>query len=53
VIEVPLLDVKASVKLFCGHLGSGKIDSSSTKVEIIMIVGCLPLTVLFRTPLGT
>jgi hypothetical protein len=46
VIEVPLLDVKAGVELFCGHFESGMIDPSSTKIEtIVMAVGCLPLAI--------
>jgi hypothetical protein len=46
VIEVPLLDVKAGVELFCGHFDSGKMDPSSAKVEtIVLAVGCLPLAI--------
>jgi len=46
VIEVPLLDVKAGVKLFCGHFESATIDPSSVKIEaIVMAVGCLPLAI--------
>jgi hypothetical protein len=46
VIEVPLLDVKAGVELFCAHFDSGKIDPSSDKIEtIVMAVGRLPLAI--------
>jgi hypothetical protein len=46
VIEVPLLDVKAGVELFCRHFESGTIHPSSAKVEtIVMAVGCLPLAI--------
>jgi hypothetical protein len=46
VIEVPLLDVKAGVEMFCGHFDTGKIDPSSAKVEkIVKAVGCLPLAI--------
>jgi hypothetical protein len=46
VIEVPLLDVKAGVELFCGHFDSGKMDPSSAKIEtIVMAVGRLPLAI--------
>jgi hypothetical protein len=46
VIEVPLLDVKASVELFCAHFDSGKMDPSSEKIETIVIaVGRLPLAI--------
>jgi hypothetical protein len=46
VIEVPLLDVKAGVELFCGHFDAGTMDPSSEKVEaIVMAVGCLPLAI--------
>jgi hypothetical protein len=45
-IEVPLLDVKAGIELFCGHFESGKMDPASAKVEaIVMAVGCLPLAI--------
>jgi hypothetical protein len=45
-IEVPLLDVKAGVELFCRHFDSGKMDPSSAKVAtIVMAVGCLPLAI--------
>jgi hypothetical protein len=44
VIEVPLLDVKAGVELFCAHFDSVKMDPSSEKIEtIVKAVGCLPL----------
>jgi hypothetical protein len=47
VTEVPLLDVKAGVELFCGHFDSGEMDPSSAKIEtIVMAVGCLPLAIL-------
>ena len=46
VIEVPLLEVKAGVELFCGHFDPGKMDASSAKVEtIVMAVGGLPLAI--------
>jgi hypothetical protein len=46
VIEVPLLDVKAGVELFCGYFDSGQMDPASAKVEaIVMAVGCLPLAI--------
>jgi hypothetical protein len=46
VIEVPLLDVKAGVELFCRHFESGMIDPSSAKIETIVIaVGRLPLAI--------
>jgi hypothetical protein len=46
VIEVPLLDVKAGVELFCGHFDSGKMNPLSAKIEtIVMAVGCLPLAI--------
>jgi Cdc6-like AAA superfamily ATPase len=46
VVEVPLLDVKAGVALFCGHFESGAMDPSSAKIEtIVMAVGCLPLAI--------
>ena len=46
VIEVPLLDVKAGVELFCGHFESGTIDPSSAKIEtIVMAVGGVPLAI--------
>jgi hypothetical protein len=46
VVEVPLLDVKAGIELFCGHFESGTIDPSSAKIEtIVMAVGCLPLAI--------
>jgi hypothetical protein len=46
VIEVPLLDVRAGVELFCAHFDSGKIDPLSEKVKtIVMAVGRLPLAI--------
>jgi hypothetical protein len=46
VIEVPLLDVKAGVELFCGYFELGTMDSSSAKIErIVMAVGGLPLAI--------
>jgi hypothetical protein len=46
VIEVPLLDIEASVELFCRHFDPGKMDPSSAKVEtIVMAVGRLPLAI--------
>jgi hypothetical protein len=46
VVEVPLLDVKAGIDLFCGHFESGTMDASSAKIEtIVMAVGCLPLAI--------
>jgi hypothetical protein len=46
VIEVPLLDVKEGVELFCGHFDAGKVDPSSPKVEaIVKAVACLPLAI--------
>jgi hypothetical protein len=46
VIEVPLLDVKEGVELFCAHFDAGAIDPSSPKVEaIIKAVGSLPLAI--------
>jgi hypothetical protein len=46
VIEVPLLDVKEGVELFCGHFDPGTIDRSSPKVEaIVKAVGSLPLAI--------
>jgi hypothetical protein len=46
VIEVPLLDVKAGVELFCGYFDTGKIDASSEKIKaIVMAVGGLPLAI--------
>jgi hypothetical protein len=45
-IEVPLLDVKEGVELFCGHFDARKVDPSSPKVEaIVKAVGCLPLAI--------
>jgi hypothetical protein len=46
VIEVPLLNVKEAVELFCGHFDAGKVDPSSAKVEaIVKAVACLPLAI--------
>jgi uncharacterized protein YpmS len=46
VVEVPLLDVKAGIELFCGHFESGMIDPLSAKIgTIVMAVGCLPLAI--------
>jgi len=46
VIEVPLLDVKAGVEMFCAHFDSGTMDPASPQVEaIVMAVGCLPLAI--------
>ena len=46
VIEVPLLDVKAGVELFCGQFDSGKMDPASPKIEaIVTAVGRLPLAI--------
>jgi hypothetical protein len=46
VIEVPLLDVKEGIELFCGHFDAGKVDPSSPKVEaIVKAVACLPLAI--------
>jgi hypothetical protein len=46
VIEVPLLDVKEGVELFCGHFDARKVDPLSAKVEaIVKAVGCLPLAI--------
>ena len=46
VIEVPLLDVKAGVELFCGHFDPEKMKTSSAKAEkIVMALGCLPLAI--------
>ena len=46
VLEVPLLDIKDGVELFCGHFDPGKMDPSSEKVEtIVMAVGRLPLAI--------
>ena len=46
VIEVPLLNVKEGVELFCGHFDAGKVDPLSAKVEaIVQAVGCLPLAI--------
>jgi hypothetical protein len=46
VIEVPLLDVKEGVELFCEHFGAGTVDPLSAKVEaIVMAVGRLPLAI--------
>jgi hypothetical protein len=46
VIEVPLLDVKEAVELFCGHFNPGKVDPLSAKVEaIVKAVGCLSLAI--------
>jgi hypothetical protein len=45
-IEVPLLDVKEGIELFCGHFDAGKVDPSSPKVEaIVKAVPCLPLAI--------
>jgi hypothetical protein len=45
-IEVPLLDVKAGVEMFCGHFDAGQMDPSSAKImTIVMAVGCLPLAI--------
>ena len=45
-IEVPLLDVRAGVELFCGHFDAGKMDPSSAKIAtIVMAVCCLPLAI--------
>jgi GTPase SAR1 family protein len=44
--EVPLLDVKAGVELFCNHFEQGTIDHSSPMINrIVMAVGCLPLAI--------
>jgi hypothetical protein len=46
VIEVPLLNVKAGVELFCSHFDAGTMDPSSPKVEaIVKAVGSLPLAI--------
>jgi hypothetical protein len=46
VIEVPLLDVKAGVELFCAHFDPRMMEPASAKVEaIVMAVGCLPLAI--------
>jgi hypothetical protein len=46
VMEVPLLNVKEGVELFCGHFEAGKVDPLSAKAEaIIKAVGCLPLAI--------
>jgi hypothetical protein len=45
-IEVPLLDLKEGIEMFCGHFDAGKVDPSSAKVEeIIKAVACLPLAI--------
>jgi GTPase SAR1 family protein len=46
VVEVPLLDVKEGVELFCEHFDAGTVDPLSAKVEaIVMAVGRLPLAI--------
>jgi hypothetical protein len=46
VIEVPLLNVKEGIELFCGHFDAGQVDPSSPKVEaIVKAVACLPLAI--------
>jgi hypothetical protein len=46
VVEVPLLNVKEGVELFCGHFDAGMVDLLSVKVEaIVKAVGGLPLAI--------
>ena len=46
VIEVPLLDMKEGVELFCSHFDAGIMDPASPKIKaIVKAVGSLPLAI--------